>query len=44
MFLEIGAGQRERVESCFRETAAYDNIGFRKDYGGIDRVAIARRK
>ncbi len=43
MYLEIGAGQREIVEAHFRQTGLYDTIRFRKDYGGIDRVAIARR-
>ncbi len=44
VLLEIGEEQRQLVESCFRESGSYDNIGFRKDYGGIDRVAFARRK
>jgi release factor glutamine methyltransferase len=42
IFLEIGEGQRDRVESLFRDDG-YDEIFFRKDYGGADRVASARR-
>jgi release factor glutamine methyltransferase len=41
--LEIGEGQRDRVEALFRESG-YDDISFRRDYGGIDRVASAIKK
>ena len=44
IFLEIGEGQRDRVATLFREAGVYEEIGFRKDYGGIDRVASARKK
>jgi release factor glutamine methyltransferase len=44
IFLEIGEGQCDRVEALFREACGYDEISFRKDYGGIDRVASAGRK
>ncbi len=44
IFLEIGEGQKELVEALFREEGIYDTIHFRKDYGGIERVAAARRK
>jgi release factor glutamine methyltransferase len=44
IFLEIGAGQKELVETLFRDEGAYGDIGFRKDYGGMDRVVSARRK
>jgi release factor glutamine methyltransferase len=44
IFLEIGEGQREMVEALFRGDGGYDDISFRKDYGGIDRVASARKK
>ena len=44
IFLEIGEGQKELVEALFREEGIYDTIRFRRDYGGIDRVAAARRK
>jgi release factor glutamine methyltransferase len=42
IFLEIGEGQREPVGALLRE-ARYEEICFRKDYGGIDRVASARK-
>lgn len=44
VFLEIGEGQQGPVEALFRETGFYDTIRFRRDYGGIERVAAARRK
>ncbi len=44
IFLEIGEGQEGLVEALFRETGFYDTIRFRRDYGGIKRVAVARRK
>jgi release factor glutamine methyltransferase len=44
VFLEIGEGQKELVEALFRETGFYDTIRFRRDYGGIERVAVARKK
>jgi release factor glutamine methyltransferase len=44
IFLEIGEGQKDRVAAIFREEGHYDDISFRKDYGGIDRVASARKK
>jgi release factor glutamine methyltransferase len=42
-FMEIGAGQKEMVEYMLNESNLYDNIAFRDDYAGIERVAIARR-
>ena len=44
IFLEIGEGQRDRVAALFREESGYGDIDFRKDYGGVDRVASARRR
>ena len=44
IFLEIGAGQRRRTEQILKTVGSYDEIGFRKDYGGADRVVRARRK
>jgi release factor glutamine methyltransferase len=41
--LEIGEGQRDPVGALL-ETEGYGDIAFRKDYGGIDRVALARKK
>ena len=43
IFLEIGEGQRDRVAALLREDGHFDDISFRKDYGGIDRVASARK-
>ena len=42
--MEIGAGQRNSVESIFWESGLYDDLSFRVDYAGIERVAMARRK
>jgi release factor glutamine methyltransferase len=44
IFLEIGEGQKELVEALFREEGIYDTIRFRRDYGGIERVAVAGRR
>ncbi|MEI7672360.1 MAG: peptide chain release factor N(5)-glutamine methyltransferase [Deltaproteobacteria bacterium] len=44
MFLEIGEGQRNQVEALFKESGSYEDISFRKDYGGMDRVASARKE
>jgi len=43
IFLEIGEGQKGPVETLFRENGLYDSIRFREDYGGMDRVAAARK-
>ncbi len=43
IFLEIGEGQRNPVEALFRDEGGYDDISFRKDYGGIDRVVSAQK-
>ena len=44
IFLEIGEGQWDRVEALFREEGGYRDIDCRKDYGGSDRVASARKR
>ncbi|MBA4423436.1 MAG: peptide chain release factor N(5)-glutamine methyltransferase [Syntrophus sp. (in: bacteria)] len=44
IFLEIGEGQKGLVDSLFRDEGCYTDIYFRKDYGGMERVAAARRK
>jgi release factor glutamine methyltransferase len=44
IFLEIGDGQRDRVERLFRDDGGYQEILFRKDYGGIDRVVSAAKR
>jgi release factor glutamine methyltransferase len=41
--LEIGASQREQVEALLRQRCCFDEICFRRDYAGFDRVAMARR-
>jgi release factor glutamine methyltransferase len=43
LLLEIGEGQAGPVEALFREAGFYDTIRTRADYGGADRVVIARR-
>lgn len=43
IFIEIGAGQRDRVEYMLNASNLYDNIAFRADYAGIERVSVARR-
>jgi release factor glutamine methyltransferase len=43
IFLEIGEGQQGPIEAFFRDACDYDDISFRRDYGGIDRVASARK-
>ncbi len=43
LIMEMGAGQREQVAGLFNKSGRYDEIRFRADYAGLDRVAIARR-
>lgn len=43
IFLEIGEGQKELVDSLFRDEGCYTDIYFRKDYGGMERVAAAKK-
>lgn len=43
IFLEIGEGQKGIVAALFQAKGLYDNIRFRADYGGMDRVAMARK-
>jgi len=44
LLMEIGAGQRPSIEGMLRAFPDYEAVGFRKDYGGLDRVVRARRK
>lgn len=44
VFLEIGEGQKGLVEALFREEGFYDTIRCRRDHGGVERVAAARKK
>lgn len=43
LFMEMGAGQKTMVKSMFRENKTYDNVSFRADYAGIDRVVMAQK-
>jgi len=44
LFLEMGAGQAERVMELIGGTKAYDTLAAVADYQGIPRVVRARRK
>ena len=43
LLMEMGAGQKERIEMMLRDSAAYSDIETRRDYGGIERVSKARK-
>ena len=42
--MEMGSGQKYRIENMLKEANLYDNITFRFDYAGTERVSRARRK
>jgi methylase of polypeptide subunit release factors len=42
--MEMGAEQRPALTEILEETKIFDDIRFRADYAGLDRVVIARRK
>lgn len=44
LMLEIGSGQKEKTEALFRQAGVFDEIRFRRDYAGWNRVAAARKK
>jgi release factor glutamine methyltransferase len=44
LLMEMGAEQRAALTEILEETRIFDDIRFRADYAGLDRVAIARRK
>ncbi|HSD94382.1 MAG TPA: hypothetical protein VLA94_03055, partial [Syntrophales bacterium] len=44
LLMEMGAEQRPALGEILEETKIFDNIRFRADYAGLDRVVIARRK
>jgi len=44
LLLEIGDGQQEGIERLFRQSGAYRDVSFRKDYAGHWRVVKAERK
>jgi release factor glutamine methyltransferase len=43
LMLELGSDQRRAVEDLARRVPGYDQVGFRKDYAGRDRVVCLRR-
>lgn len=43
LVMEMGAGQRDRIENGLRDAGVYDSIHCRRDYSGIERVVMARR-
>ena len=43
LFMEMGAGQRESIEETLRRSGAFDRIETRRDYGGVERVIMARK-
>jgi release factor glutamine methyltransferase len=44
LLMEMGAEQRAALTEILEETRIFDDIRFRADYAGLDRVVIARRK
>jgi release factor glutamine methyltransferase len=44
LLMEMGAEQRVALTAILEETKIFDDIRFRVDYAGLDRVVIARRK
>jgi release factor glutamine methyltransferase len=44
LLMEIGAGQRACIEGMLQAFPDYEEVGFRKDYGGLDRVVRARKR
>ncbi|MBA4397056.1 MAG: peptide chain release factor N(5)-glutamine methyltransferase [Syntrophus sp. (in: bacteria)] len=44
LFLEIGSDQRQRVEALLGAADIFEDVRFRRDDAGLDRVATARRK
>jgi release factor glutamine methyltransferase len=43
LLMEMGAEQRQALITILEETKIFDDISFRSDYAGLDRVVIARR-
>jgi release factor glutamine methyltransferase len=44
LLMEMGAEQRQALTTILEETKIFDDISFRSDYAGLDRVVIAKRK
>ena len=44
LLMEMGAEQRAALTAILEETKIFDDIRFRADYAGLDRVVIAKTK
>jgi release factor glutamine methyltransferase len=44
LLMEMGAGQSKGIEALLKGSDAYECIGIRRDYSGIERVIKARKK
>ncbi|MFH1548844.1 MAG: peptide chain release factor N(5)-glutamine methyltransferase [Candidatus Omnitrophota bacterium] len=44
LIMEIGQGQEESVKNILRNKKVFQDIIVKKDYSGIDRIIVARRK
>lgn len=44
LVMEIGHGQSKSVERMLRQNGKYDYMSTKRDYAGIDRVVVAKRK
>lgn len=44
LVMEIGYGQSKAVERMLRQNGKYDYMSTKRDYAGIDRVVVAKRK
>ncbi len=44
LVMEMGFGQRKKIENIFKKSKIFETIGIVKDYNDIDRVIVARRQ
>lgn len=44
LVMEMGARQGDAIENMLREAGVYDRVHFRRDYSGMERVVMARRR
>jgi release factor glutamine methyltransferase len=44
LLMEMGAEQRQALITILEETKIFDDIRFRSDYAGLDRVIVAKRR
>jgi release factor glutamine methyltransferase len=44
LLMEMGAEQRAALTEILEKTKIFDDVRFRADLAGLDRVVIARRK